>query len=121
MPDVKKARGRKMVKKGLVECSECAKEFKDGDIIYECTHCNEILCDECWDDHICIDDEYDSATVQCEQCSGDTDADDARVCNMCQDTLCDSCWDDHCKNHLEEDREEWDYEDYVDEKVKEAI
>ena len=110
-----------MVEDGLVKCNDCEDGFDNEDTIHECGKCQEIFCESCWEDHNCIEDEYDEPTVTCEECHSDVESSEAKYCNECYKIICDSCWDDHCHEHLDNDKEEYDYEDYVDQKVKEAI
>lgn len=112
---------KNMAKKGLAVCEDCGEEFEDGDEIHQCGFCNEIYCEDCWEDHNCLEDEYGDATAYCDDCRNDVDADNLKSCSECGENICDDCWNDHCKRHIEDKEEVFDYEEYVDKKVQEAI
>ena len=104
----------------MVSCENCKKEFTKKDTINECELCEKIVCDKCKEAHVskCVEYE-DRETPVCSEC-GDSD-DTMYECSYCSELVCDSCTDSHSEKHIDEIFTDYKYDEYVNEKVAEAL
>lgn len=107
----------------MLNCKECEKEFTEGDILGECSNCNDLCCEGCEKEHKskCMDVGYlDHTNESCELCGNYEE--NMNECEECSQFYCESCWDEHKENHEDNIKfVNYDYEQYIKENVKEKI
>lgn len=97
---------------GEVECEECGEELGEGDSVFVCGECDEVLCENCKEEHECIEEPDEETYEECSVCGDITSA-----MYLFEDVyFCENCIEEAKKNKIEEIREEmkeYDYENYV--------
>lgn len=88
-----------------IECCDCDKEFEKGDTLFVCSVCNEPVCEDCKEDHDCIEEPDTESNTTCDECGNCTE--EMSTCGVCNNIYCSDCINDH----MEEEKENIEFEE----------
>lgn len=101
-------------------CADCEKEFDKDDTVWVCPECDEPICEDCKKSHFCLEEEEEHHNEPCMQC-GEIDED---MYELWGDYYCQHCIEEVKKEKQEEigeGMEEYEYTDYLKEKIADNL
>lgn len=104
-----------------IVCDGCDKELEETENIYECENCDKIYCEACKKEHKCLTrDDCDEHTNEiCNECNCCDET--MYTCPECDDIYCEDCIDKHIEDCNKVELTEWEFDDYVKEKITEGL
>lgn len=105
---------------GEIFCADCEKEFGEEDTVYECQECHEPICDDCKEKHFCIDEADDHNNETCIECGNCEE----EMFEFEDNYYCNNCVEETKKDRQEQifnDMEEFEYNDYLKEKIADNL